>query len=619
MAPPSSDVSTEPLVIAGQSEEDICEVPSQSRALIPRGVASVAVVFFGGVAIGTIGGKSFTGGQVNTVADVGTHLLGLAAKALAEHQSDCSAPGAACLDSGCCVPGGQKGLQCFKKNDNYAECSESCEPGVHEGEEEGEWDTNGVFQKAQWSCEKLGTASKPGCESFVEAESCPSEYCVVKGEDCRPKCGTYANPDACWKGTDCMWEDDTCMDACWGFGTQETCAPTKYCKWLGKKGCQMGPWLFKSHDECPHDLGYMWNGSCVQDPCSMQGEDCSQTKCCSVERGGSGQTCFKKDQYWATCQESCEKHGNWSCEALGPRAKFDAGCGWAGEDCSLSKLCCNRGFVCAVKNSDFTGCVLTESTSTWEAQSVPMPADWEGTVVGGGRDEFEVPQAGLDEPKIGTTLYCFMAYLPDSYEEALIALAKKNKASIYGCEKADLYHTWQSGSGGWDTGETTLMNTDVFVKVWEQVQERGDFIHYDWTVKVDPDCVFAPERLRSHIQSYNLASWAAAYIKNNGQDPGLGNNGFLGAIEIFSKRAMLIYMDNAAGCLKALGTQAGEDGFMKGCMDGIGVGFKFDVDIFFPDNGAGACMNEARVAFHPLKDPEKWQHCWDILTGKVPF
>jgi hypothetical protein len=54
-------------------------------------------------------------------------------------------------------------------------------------------------------------------------------------------------------------------------------------------------------------------------------------------------------------------------------------------------------------------------------------------------------------------------------------------------------------------------------------------------------------------------------------------------------------------------------------MDGIGIGYVLDIDIFFPDNGAGACRNEARVAFHPLKDPDKWQRCWDILLGKAEW
>jgi len=611
------DMSTIPLVEC-ESEEDIALDAPSAR---PRLRVAAAVASCAGLA--TLACASLT--QGGAAASSALNILRLVTVVDGEGEAPeaptCAADGGSCLESQCCQPGGMNGLQCYKKNDNWASCAPSCEPGVHEPEKEGTWDANGAFQKAQWSCEKLGKVSDPGCEGYTNStrSKCPKDRCQLKGSECRQRCDLHGDANICWKAKDCMWQEEKgCMDACWSFGTGETCAPSDVCHWTGKQ-CQVGWWRMYNYDQCDQDLGYMWNESgwsCVQDPCSGIGEDCSETKCCSTTRGAGGRTCFKKNEFWATCQETCDPAGNWSCEALGERAKYDAACSWAGTDCHISKLCCNRGFVCAVKDKDFTGCVLTESTSTWVKKKVPIPADWEGTVVGGGRDEYMVQQAGPDDKKIGATLYCFMVFLPDSYEEALVAKAKDNQASIYGCDKHDLYHAWQSGSGGWDTGESTLMNTDVFYKVWEQVAERGDYENYDWTVKVDPDCVFAADRLRNHIYAWNLADWAAVYVKNNGLDKGLGNNGFLGAIEIFSKKAMYIYMDNAAGCLEALGTHAGEDGFMKGCMDGLGVGFVEDTNIFFPDRAAGACNNGERVAFHPLKDPDEWQTCWDIILGK---
>jgi len=333
-------------------------------------------------------------------------------------------------------------------------------------------------------------------------------------------------------------------------------------------------------------------------------------------------TCFEKTKFWATCKETCDEgkgKDKWSCKALGERTKYSAGCNWAGDSCAITKKCCNRGFVCAVKDETFSGCVLTVQTSTWVTKHVPIPSDWEGTVLGPGNDEYEHPQAGDGEEKLGHRLYCFMAFLPKSYEEGLIQKAKDNKASIYGCDGHDLFHTWESGSAGWDTGESTLQNTDVFINVWEQVGKKGNYLKYDWTVKVDPDCVMVADRLRAHLDGLNLPAWARAYVKNNGMDPGLGNNGFLGAIEVFTKKAVTLYLDNDQGCKKALGLNAGEDGFMKGCMDGLGVGFASDTEMFFPDFAAGACMNGGRAAFHPLKDPAEWQHCWDIVMGKSEF
>merc|ERR1719499_2899960 len=90
-------------------------------------------------------------------------LMGLSEDQAEEAPSPCAMDGAACLDSECCVAGGSDGLQCYKKNDDWASCAASCEPGVHEPEKEGTWDANGVFQKAQWSCEEVGQRSKPGC------------------------------------------------------------------------------------------------------------------------------------------------------------------------------------------------------------------------------------------------------------------------------------------------------------------------------------------------------------------------------------------------------------------------------------------------------------------------
>merc|ERR1712113_253048 len=210
-----------------------------------------------------------------------------------------------------------------------------------------------------------------------------------------------------------------------------------------------------------------------------------------------------------------------------------------------------------------------------------------------------------------------MAFLPKSTEVSLKDIAQKNKLGVFGCDAHDLFHSWATNSAGWDTGTSTLVNTDVFINVFDQVRKRGKYLKHDWTVKADADCVFVPQRLRQHIQKLRPPAHTGVYVKNNGMDPGLGNNGFLGAIEIFSKRAMQVYFDNAAGCKKYFGLSCGEDGFFKGCMDALGIGFMKDDDIFFPDHGAGACRQTQRVAFHPLKTAEKWQHCSDIITGKT--
>jgi hypothetical protein len=148
------------------------------------------------------------------------------------------------------------------------------------------------------------------------------------------------------------------------------------------------------------------------------------------------------------------------------------------------------------------------------------------------------------------------------------------------------------------------------------VYEEGKWLTADWIVKVDPDAVLVPERLKWHIGALNAPAYTPIYLKNNGMDPGLGNNGFLGAIEVFSNAACEIYFDNWEGCKDAYGLDTGEDGFFKGCMDSLGVGFMMDANIFKPDFSPGACANGDMVGFHPLKEESQWHCCWDIVMGK---
>merc|ERR1712012_168673 len=119
-----------------------------------------------------------------------------------------------------------------------------------------------------------------------------------------------------------------------------------------------------------------------------------------------------------------------------------------------------------------------------------------------------------------------------------------------GCNESMTLHSWKSAGAGWDTGEVTLVNTDVFLNAFEQIRKDGRYAKWDWTVKADPDCVF---------------------------------------------------FANAAECKQYLGTDSGEDGFFKSCMDALGVGYMTDTNIFTPDYDPSACRNGERVAFHPIK------------------
>lgn len=329
-------------------------------------------------------------------------------------------------------------------------------------------------------------------------------------------------------------------------------------------------------------------------------------------------TCFEKNQDYATCLDQFDPQyqKGWSGKKLGNRTKFVAGCSWAGQECSQTKACCNEGFNCAVKDDTFTGCALNMQVSSWVKQEVPLPADWEGTVVGGWRGEYAVDPVPEGGDVAGMSLYCIMVVLPDSPEVELMEAAKKNKGSVFGCNASKVYNSWKTDSEGWDTGESTLVNTAVFLKVFQWVKDDGEYLRHDWLVKADPDCIFLADRLRGHMWGLRPPPNTPIYFKNNNVE-GMGNSNFLGAIEVFSKRAVQIYLDNDEDCGTYLGTNSGEDGFFKGCMDALGVGFMWDHDMFKPNYDPAICTNGKYAAYHPMKFASHWQRCWDIATGKM--
>lgn len=329
-------------------------------------------------------------------------------------------------------------------------------------------------------------------------------------------------------------------------------------------------------------------------------------------------TCFEKDSSYATCLDVIdpEYQKNWTGKKLGNRTKFGAGCSWAGVSCADTKTCCNEGFNCMQKDDTFAGCALSQKVSTWVKQEVPPPEGWDGTVLGGWRGGYEVQPAAEGEDMAGTSFYCILAVLPDSPEEDLRQVAEDNDASVYGCDAHSIYNSWQTDGAAWDTGETTVINTGVFLQVMKWVKADGVYLKHDWTIKVDADCVFLPDRLRDHIYGLRPPPNTAMYLKNNALK-GLGNDGFLGAIEVFSKLAIQIYLDNDDDCGEFLGTDSGEDGFFKGCMNALGAGWMGDFQMFEPNFDPSICTNGAHAAYHPIKYVSHWQRCWDIATGKM--
>merc|ERR1740138_1794773 len=58
------------------------------------------------------------------------------------------------------------------------------------------------------------------------------------------------------------------------------------------------------------------------------------------------------------------------------------------------------------------------------------------------------------------------------------------------------------------------LNTEIFVRVWRKIIADRRFEKHAWTVKVDTDTVFFPERLREFLRSQGSAPDKAASFQN---------------------------------------------------------------------------------------------------------
>lgn len=563
----------QPFSVADESEADnmsTCERESGLGTIDKRHLrcsrAYVAGAIIGVTVIGTCAILSMR--DLWRPASIAHHKHGFLEEFVISEAAKCTSFKGNCFDSGCCLDGGFEGYQCYHKDDYYAECLETCSPDM------------GYEPADSWTCKESGSRSRPGCDSFGNQSDCPPERCTWSEEACNVKCSTLTSADMC-EG-----------------------ASLGRCIWLGNGICN------EVRAESESDA----------DKCSAPGENCIQTTCCSAKRGGADMTCFQKDDQWATCLDACTpgKHGlddSWTCEPLGNRTKFEIGCSWSGEDCSSTHWCCNEGHVCAVKDENFTGCFQTEMrVNSWATQHIDIPKGWDGTVLGQGRSEFGCQQ-GTEGNTAGNSLYCFMAILPSGPEGELKELARKNYASIYACDEHDVFLSEWTTKQGWDTQAATLVNTDVFIKIWQKVEYYRKYLKHDWTVKVDADAVFIPQRLKAHIWGMKPPANTAIYLKNNFEDPATSNHGFLGAIEVFSKRAMQVYFDNQEGCIKIFAGHSGEDGYFKSCMDALGVCFMLDGAMMHPESNPVTCSESQHVVYHPFKGSYDWQCCWDIAHG----
>jgi len=580
--------------------------------------------------------------------------------------ASCSAVGENCNTTKCCSG---EGMQCYIKDASWAECRSSCVPGPDPVGPDG----------YPWSCEKLGERSPgkaPVCSKTGE-DCSKSQCCADTGMQCYEKVPGFATCKAqCTKGMDLTDTDSTPWNCkplgdrapaasdwvakvCAAPGT--ACAAKACCSTPGQQCYEKNPYYAECREKCTKPWTCKTRGSrtplpalqawqtegkvadWVADKCSASGDDCRKTKCCSA----AGNQCFEKNASWAVCRGSCKAgpdlydsdSSEWSCNALGPRTPGVAtGEPWTtgqnlskwvknvcaatgnGVDCSDAKCCKDSGKQCYRKNDKWSTCMTSCTPGA-------MPGDDSGN--------WTCEEVGPRTYRSwgSPSIYCFSVVQPANYEPGLVKAQAEKGLGIFACDQFSVFSTQKFfiGNGPLGPVETvtflpapvvrskdyTAGNAELFMHVWDSVRNLGLYKATDWSVKVDPDAVLLPERLRWHLKPH---TGEKGYVVNCAKPYMPEGPMMFGAMEAITGPAIQTYFDRAGECTGGLPWQEwGEDLFMGKCLEKLGVARINDFHIYSDGVCTGVdCADPDAAAFHPKKDIVSWMACYHQTFSPHP-
>jgi len=296
-----------------------------------------------------------------------------------------------------------------------------------------------------------------------------------------------------------------------------------------------------------------------------------------------------------------------------------------------------------------------------------MGARCNETCTEGGKDGYTcnvVSQASVPVSRpLGGALYCFSVVVKETgstkenTEPKLIEMQSRLGLSIFACEEKDVFSDVPDALGSVvptqvhdvlgefhmvkreDSEDAGWVNWGLFYQVWLGVRTSGKWEKADWTVKVDPDAVFVPQRLREYLPSKVAGDSPHGLYLENCKNV---NSGFFGNLEVMSQegaRVMTTYLENCHaefgpcandGCDWKFGPW-GEDVFAQRCMDHHYVdrveAFDLTTDGACAANRpegekknkkwkAEDCSVLSTPAAHPYKKPDEYIKCMNEMTGQ---
>jgi hypothetical protein len=229
---------------------------------------------------------------------------------------------------------------------------------------------------------------------------------------------------------------------------------------------------------------------------------------------------------------------------------------------------------------------------------------------------------------------------PVGYEEELLKYILAQQTSLFACDATDVYsnkaiklsdyhdtvvvdvdlHCETGGEFG------TALNLDIFLEIWGALWKRGRWSDHEWTVKVDPDAVFFPDRLRT-VLAHHPQPTNGVYLNNC-------QFGMHGPVEVFSKSAVGAFQAAVEQCKTHFRDLCngdcywGEDIWVDQCMEKVlNVQRDDEWRLLVEDHcdgptpfSASTACDQDHVAFHPFKDVASYAECMSYaqLPAVVP-
>ncbi|CAK0807684.1 unnamed protein product, partial [Prorocentrum cordatum] len=245
----------------------------------------------------------------------------------------CTPNGASCALSQCCS---EPGAKCYKKNDYWSSCNQTCNPNYILWTVDGWVTTN----ETVWDCTEI----RPPC-SQPGASCALSQCCSEPGASCYKKndywfaCNLTCDPNSMWMENGWVKTNETVWD----------------CEVISIDSTDVSS---DSDVSIAADADVSADAASSSDVatasvCSPNGESCALTMCCAEV----GSKCYKKNDHWSSCNQTCDPNSMWTAdgwvttnETVWDCEEIRLPCSPNGASCALSQCCADPDAKCYKKN-----------------------------------------------------------------------------------------------------------------------------------------------------------------------------------------------------------------------------------------------------------------------------